>query len=108
MNVLPRPFLFYIYDKEHDIPLFMGRIVDPSNGAAELIQDTQSNVRWMFWDENHGLQQAVQKVNLMFLFRPVLQEVVTDDDGFETEIIEFRNAVGRLQFCENSRKSSTS
>jgi len=64
-----RPFLFYIYDKEHDIPLFMGRIVDPSNGAAELIQDTQSNVR------------------------PVLQEVVTDDDGFETEIIEFRNAV---------------
>jgi hypothetical protein len=65
-----RPFLFYIYDKEHDIPLFMGRIIDPSNGAAELIQDTP--------ESNH---------------RPGLQEVVTDDDGFETEIIEFRNAV---------------
>jgi len=65
-----RPFLFYIYDKEHDVPLFMGRIIDPSNGAAELIQDTpESNLR------------------------PGLQEVVTDDDGFETEIIEFRNAV---------------
>merc|ERR1719400_2366215 len=64
-----RPFLFYIYDNKHDLPLFMGRIIDPSNGAAELIQDTQSNVR------------------------PGLKEVVTDDDGFETEIIEFRNAV---------------
>ena len=38
----------------------------------------------------------------MFLFSPGLQEVVTDDDGFETEIIEFRNAVGRLSLCANS------
>merc|ERR1712203_1266481 len=75
-----RPFLFYIYDKEHNVPLFMGRIMDPSNGAAEFIQETQSNVR------------------------PGLQEVVTDDDGFETEIIEFRNAVGR--FPLNSGKIS--
>ena len=29
---------------------------------------------------------------------------MTDDDGFETEIIEFRNAVGRLQPCSNSGK----
>ena len=43
--MFPRPFLFYIYDNKHDLPLFMGRIIDPSNGAAELIQDTQSNVR---------------------------------------------------------------
>jgi len=76
-----RPFLFYIYDKEHDIPLFMGRIIDPSNGAAELIQNTQSNLR------------------------PGVQEVVTDDDGFETEIIEFRNAVaadGQQRRCSCS------
>ena len=42
---LLRPFLFYIYDKEHDVPLFMGRIVDPSNGVAELVQDKQSTPR---------------------------------------------------------------
>ena len=38
-------------------------------------------------------KSKLQKTDLMFLFRPGLKEVVTDDDGFETEIIEFRNAV---------------
>ena len=37
---------------------------------------------------------ALTALHPMFPFRPGLQEVVTDDDGFETEIIEFRNAVG--------------
>ena len=32
------------------------------------------------------------------IFRPPgFKEVITDDDGFETEIIEFRNAVSRLK-----------
>ena len=41
----------------------------------------------------------------MFFFRPGLQEVVTDDDYFETEIIEFRNAVGTLPFYARSREN---
>ena len=38
-------------------------------------------------------KSKLQKPDSMFPFRPGLKEVVTDDDGFETEIIEFRNAV---------------
>ena len=32
-----------------------------------------------------------------YLRPPGFKEVITDDDGFETEIIEFRNAVSRLK-----------
>jgi serine protease inhibitor len=30
-----KPFLFYIYDLQNDIPIFVGRIVDP-NGKLKL------------------------------------------------------------------------
>lgn len=28
--IVNRPFIFYIYDKENNLPLFFGRVVDPS------------------------------------------------------------------------------
>ena len=34
---------------------------------------------------------------IVYFRPPGFKEVVTDDDGFETEIIEFRNAVSRLK-----------
>ena len=37
-------------------------------------------------------------MRIYVIFRPPgFKEVITDDDGFETEIIEFRNAVSRLK-----------
>jgi len=34
--VVDRPFIFYIYDRINQIPLFVGRIVDPLYGNAKL------------------------------------------------------------------------
>ncbi len=33
--IVDRPFIFYIYDRQNDIPIFVGRIIDP-NGELEL------------------------------------------------------------------------
>jgi serine protease inhibitor len=33
--IVDRPFIFYIYDQQSDIPVFVGRIIDP-NGELEL------------------------------------------------------------------------
>jgi len=37
-----RPFIFYVYDNFHDLPLFMGKVVDPSNGAAEVLHENST------------------------------------------------------------------
>jgi serine protease inhibitor len=33
--IVDKPFIFFIYDRENDIPIFVGRIVDP-NGKLKL------------------------------------------------------------------------
>lgn len=37
-----RPFIFYIYDKENNFPLFIGRVVDPS-GVRDLEETAGPN-----------------------------------------------------------------
>ena len=42
--VFNRPFYFILQDKTHGINLFMGKIVDPSNGKNEMENIPKSNV----------------------------------------------------------------
>ena len=34
-----RPFIFYIYDIDNNLPLFVGRIVDPNEGISQQGED---------------------------------------------------------------------
>ena len=42
--IFDRPFYFILQDKTHGVNLFMGRIVDPSNGKNEIENIPKNNV----------------------------------------------------------------
>ena len=42
--IFDRPFYFILQDKTHGVNLFMGRIVDPSNGKNEIENIPKNNI----------------------------------------------------------------
>ena len=59
--VFDRPFLFVIQDVEHKLPLFMGRIVDPSNTLRNFELPESFNTLKQSEPEEFGIQKFTQE-----------------------------------------------
>ena len=59
--VFDRPFLFVIQDVEHKLPLFMGRVVDPSNTLRNFELPESFNTLKQSEPEEFGIQKFTQE-----------------------------------------------
>ena len=59
--VFDRPFLFVIQDVEHKLPLFMGRVVDPSNTLRNFELPESFNTLKQSEPEELGIQKFTQE-----------------------------------------------